>query len=305
MAFFTDKVKATLKSQDTEGWFEIHFTRTPGYLWALLFRKLHVHPIAVTLMSIVIGVASGWCFYYEDIRMTVAGIFLLIWANWFDCADGQLARMTGKSTLIGRILDGFAGDLWFFAIYFAICMRLTGQWGCYIWLLAAWAGLYCHSRQCAVADYYRNIHLFFLLNREKSELDTSQGLLAQYRALDWCSRQWFHKLYLFLYIRYTRGQEKQTPRFQAFYTTVLDTWKGNVPAKLREDVRHGSLPLMPLTNILTFDTRVGVLFLSLLTGMPWIYFIMEATVFEWLRYKMVKTHEALCQQLLQKIHTYQ
>ena len=61
----TDKVRATLKSQDTEGRFELYFTRTPGYLWALFFKALHVHPIAVTLMSIVIGAASGWCFWWS------------------------------------------------------------------------------------------------------------------------------------------------------------------------------------------------------------------------------------------------
>lgn len=51
--------------------------------------------------------------------MNLIGMFLLIWANWYDCADGQLARMTGQKTLIGRILDGFAGDVWFFSIYFS------------------------------------------------------------------------------------------------------------------------------------------------------------------------------------------
>ena len=50
-----DNVKATLKSKDTEGPFELYVTRTPGYLWACFFKWLGVHPIAVTLMSIVIG----------------------------------------------------------------------------------------------------------------------------------------------------------------------------------------------------------------------------------------------------------
>ena len=32
-----ERVQATLKSEDTEGTFELYVTRTPGYLWALLF----------------------------------------------------------------------------------------------------------------------------------------------------------------------------------------------------------------------------------------------------------------------------
>ena len=106
-----DKVLATMKSRDTEGAFELYVTRTPGYLWALLFRRLGVHPIAVTLASIAIGAAAGYFFYFPSREMNLIGMLLLVWANWYDCADGQLARMTGKKTLIGRILDGFAGDV--------------------------------------------------------------------------------------------------------------------------------------------------------------------------------------------------
>ena len=43
--------------------------------------------------------------------------------------------MTGKKSLLGRILDGFAGDVWFFSIYFFISLRLTHLgvygFGCY------------------------------------------------------------------------------------------------------------------------------------------------------------------------------
>lgn len=156
-----------MKSADTEGAFELYVTRTPGYLWALAFRALRFHPIAVTLISIVLGAAAGFFFYFEDLRYTAVGVGLLVVANWLDCADGQLARMTGKKTLVGRVLDGFAGDVWFFFIYFFICLRLTNQpapwgepWGVWIWLTAAFSGFYCHARQCSLADYYRNIHLF-------------------------------------------------------------------------------------------------------------------------------------------------
>lgn len=303
MGKLIDNVKATMKSEDTEGRFELYVTRTPGYLWALLFRALHVHPITVTLMSIVIGAASGWCFFHDDMRWTLLGIFLLVWANWYDCADGQLARMTGQKTLIGRILDGFAGDVWFFSIYFFICLRLTPEWGCWIWLLGAWAGLRCHTRQCAIADYYRNIHLWFLLGKDGSELDTSHSLSQEYNRLGWNTREWFHKLYLFFYTRYTRGQEAQSPQFQALYTTLQRTSGCTIPEETRSCFRKGSLPLMPVTNILTFDTRVAVLFASLLAGIPWVYFVFEATILEWLRFRMIRRHEALCKEIHQNYIT--
>ena len=295
MSSLADRVRQTLKSSDTEGKFELYVTRTPGYLWALMFRTLGVHPIAVTLMSIALGAASGWCFLYDDARHTLLGIFLLIWANWYDCADGQLARMTGKKTLVGRVLDGFAGDVWFFSIYFFICLRLTPEWGFWIWALGAWAGLHCHTRQCAIADYYRNIHLFFVLGGQKAELDDSRRLRTEYEGLRWRSADWFRKLYLLFYTRYTEGQERQTPEFQKLKTAIGKVYgDGMPPDGLRSRFRQDSLPLMPSTNILTFDTRIAVLFASLLAGAPWVYFVFESTGLEWLRLRTVKRHEAIC-----------
>ena len=90
------RVLSTMKSREVESDFELYVTRTPGYLWALFFRWLNVHPIAVTLMSIVIGSASGFFFMPDDLCYNLIGMLLLIWANWYDCADGQLARMTGQ-----------------------------------------------------------------------------------------------------------------------------------------------------------------------------------------------------------------
>lgn len=292
------RVLSTMKSREVESDFELYVTRTPGYLWALFFRWLHVHPIAVTLMSIVIGSASAYFFLFDDICYNLIGMLLLIWANWYDCADGQLARMTGKKTLVGRVLDGFAGNVWAFFIYIALLLRMWPEWGITIFILESWAGFYCHSRQCALADYYRNIHLWVALGKEDSELDTSIEQQRRMESLRWNKKEWFEKFYLFFYVRYTRSQERQTPEFQLI-KPLLD--KLPVDNPIRQQFRKESLPLMPLCNILTFDTRVGVLFLSLLVGHPWIYIIFEITVLEILRFYTRHRHEALCHKLHQKL----
>lgn len=294
------RVLSTMKSREVESDFELYVTRTPGYLWALFFRWLNVHPIAVTLMSIVIGSASAYFFLFDDICYNLIGMLLLIWANWYDCADGQLARMTGKKTLVGRVLDGFAGNVWAFFIYIALLLRMWPEWGITIFILESWAGFYCHSRQCALADYYRNIHLWVTLGKEKSELDTSLEQQRRMESLRWNKKEWFEKFYLFFYVRYTRSQERQTPEFQLI-KPLLD--KLPVDNPIRQQFRKESLPLMPLCNILTFDTRVGVLFLSLLVGHPWIYIIFEITVLEILRFYTRHRHEALCHKLHQKLST--
>lgn len=320
-----DNVRATLKSSDTEGAFELYVTRTPGYLWALFFKALHVHPIAVTLMSIVMGVVAGPLMMFDFLHVKWpmwVGIFLLIWANWYDCADGQLARMTGKRTLIGRILDGFAGDLWFFSIYFFLSLRLTDDlipgatwlsenfdcprlmWGWSIWLICAWAGFRCHGRQNAVSDYYRNIHMWMQLGRERCELDTYDDVTRRYHSLKWLSGDWFEKLYLFFYAIYCEGQENQAPEFLRFYRAVKERWGDRIPERLRQDFRAKSLPLMPWTNILTFDFRVGLMIATLIIGQPWIWPLFELSVMEYWRYRMRHTHEAFCADFTHRLAEY-
>ena len=122
-------LESTLKSTDTEEFIDIYFYRPIGYRWALLFQKLGVTPNAVTIASIFLGIGAGICFYFDNIWISLLGIFLLVWANSYDSADGQLARMTKQFSALGRVLDGFAGNLWFASIYVGICLRLYTEWG--------------------------------------------------------------------------------------------------------------------------------------------------------------------------------
>ena len=85
-----------LKSTDTEVWIDLVVYRPIGYRWALLFRRLGVTPNAITIASIFLGIAAGILFYYNDLLINIIGMCLLVWANMYDSADGQLARRTGQ-----------------------------------------------------------------------------------------------------------------------------------------------------------------------------------------------------------------
>lgn len=294
-------LESTLKSTDTEEPIDIYFYRPLGYRWALLFQKLGITPNVVTIASIFLGVGSGICFYFQgNIWITLLGIFLLIWANTYDSADGQLARMTKNFSALGRILDGFAGDLWFASIYIAICFRLMPDWSWWIWGIAIVAGFF-HSKQASMADYYRNIHLFFLKGKSGSEFDSSKELSDKYKSLSWNSKEWFDKLVAFFYRSYTKGQENWTPNFQKMFSLLRTKFGDVVPEKFRTDFREKSLPLMKWTNILSFNTRAIVLFISMLINLPWIYFVFELTVLTILLVYMIMKHESICENFSESI----
>lgn len=298
---FWNNVRATMKSEDTEGRFELLFTRTPGYLWAQFFRVLHVHPIAVTLISIVLGAASAFFFVRTDLKSNIIAVCMLVVANWLDCADGQLARMTGKKTLIGRILDGFAGDVWFQFIYTALAIRLTPTWGIWGWLVGAYAGYWCHVHQANLADYYRNQHLYFQLGAQRSELDRSCQLKKRYESLRWHSNNWFEKLYLFFYIRYTIRQENMTPRCQQMLDMLQERYGQDVPEDIRQMFVSRSRPMMPACQMLTFDLRIGVLYLTALLNCVWAYFLFEGIVLQIVFFRLRRRHERLCEDVIEKL----
>lgn len=286
----------TLKSMDTEETIDLWFYRPVGYRWALLFERLGVKPNAVTIASIFLGVAAGVLFYYNDLWLNVLGMFLLVWANSYDSADGQLARMTKQFSRIGRILDGVSGDLWFVTIYVAICLRMMHfeGWSGYIFVLAVVAG-YFHATQASMADYYRNFHLYFLKGKSGSELDDTEQLTRNFKFLSW-KRDFFRKLVLFFYRNYTKTQESFTPNMQRFRKVLKEKYGEEIPLEFRERFRAKSKPLMKYTNMLSFNTRVIALFIALFIDMPWLYFVFELTVLNLMLIYMVRRHENICKE---------
>ncbi|MCM1319996.1 MAG: CDP-alcohol phosphatidyltransferase family protein [Muribaculaceae bacterium] len=298
--------KSTLKSSDTEEWFDLVFYRPIGFGWAVLARKLGVTPNAITIASIFIGIAAGICFYPNNMWINIMGIFLLVWANSFDSADGQLARLTGQYSRLGRILDGAAGDFWFISIYICICLRevhtssffMAHNW--LIWVIAVAAGL-CHSLQAAQADYYRQLHLFFLKGKEGSELDSSDKLRKKLAEMPQ-NGNFFSRLVLKFYIGYTSAQESRTPAMQRFRKVLVSKFGGGAPsATFRERFRQASLPLMKYTNILSFNTRCFALFIAIAVRMPWLYFAFELTVLNVVLVYMVVRHESICKRFTREL----
>jgi len=284
-------LESTLKSRDTEEFIDIYIYRPMGYWWALLFHKIGVTPNQITIASIFIGIASGICFYFTDFWINLLGVFLLIWANTYDSADGQLARMTNQKSALGRILDGACGDFWFASIYIAIVFRLWPEWNFWILILALFTG-YCHTKQAAMADYYRNIHLLFLKGKNGSELDNSKDLAEKYELISW--KNPVMKFFEFMYLNYTKRQEAETPELQRMLNVINTKYKGEAPSWFCKYFRKKSLPLLKYTNMLSFNLRSIVLFTSVLLGYPWVYFVFEITIMNAMLIYMVERYEHIC-----------
>lgn len=298
-------IRSAYKSEDTEEFLDRIFTKPLGYLWARLFMRLGWTPNRVTLLSMAIGFVGGWLFYPDNFAINLIGVLLVVWADILDSTDGQLARLTGNKSTLGRILDALSTSVWYLAIDCALCLRLMPKaipfsggkpWGWLIWLVVLVCELAGHQQQCMLADYYRNIHLFFLRNKNGSELDRSRDIARARARLPWKGAR-FQKLYLYFYGLYTRLQELSTPSFQRLFKAIEQNG-GEVDEAVRQDYLAQSRKYIQLTNILTFNTRAYTLFLLVLLGVPVVFFPIELLVFGGLMLYMRDKYEKIAENVL-------
>lgn len=329
-----EKYAATLKSAETEDWLDLHVIRPACYYLAVFFAKLGIHPNTVTIASMFIGAGSavffGCASYYycgiSGLLLNLVAIALLMVADIFDCTDGQLARMTGKKSPLGRILDGAAGFTWFVPIYIAMVWRfyqhhdLEFSWlgiadtpqnalvaAAIAFAFALWSGISGIAGQQRLADYYINVHLFFLKGEKGSELDTSR---RQQEILDQMTPDtpWIQRWFQNNYVGYTKAQEKATPQFQQLMKRLREKYGDgtvvaahDIPEDFRASFRQQSLPVIFWNGLLTFNFRSFWLFLFCLIDLPVLYFPFEIFVMGFLTWYVNHRHEGFCRQLANQI----
>lgn len=320
-----DKVFQSLKSTETEDWLDYHVVRPFSYYWARFFAYFNIHPNTVTILSMFIGAGSAalfahGCFYYEGatgLAYNLIAILLLCIADILDCTDGQLARMTGKKSRMGRILDGMAGFVWFIPIYVALVYRfylhhdlefgwlgitdtLENTWiaTTIVFILALISGIAGLAGQQRLADYYIQVHLFFLKGEKGSELDNSAKQKELYDQLTW-KDNFTEKLFLYSYVGYTQKQEAVTPKFQNMLAQLRKKYGSidNIPEEIREEIHRNSLSLMKWNGLLTFNFRSAWLFLFCLLDIPTMNFLFEIIAMG-LLYKYINyRHESFCKKI--------
>ena len=324
-----EKIAASLKSSETEDWLDLHVVRPFSYSWASFFNRFDIHPNTVTIWSMFVGAGSSLffasgSFYYAGITgllLNIVAILLLCVADVLDCADGQLARISGKKTRLGRILDGVAGFTWFLPIYVVLVWRfyvhhdLEFSWlglsdtpQTVLWatvaafFLALASGIYGIAGQQRLADYYIQAHLFFLKGEKGSELDNSEQQQRIYDEMP-ADTSWVERLFQHSYIGYTKKQELRTPQFQRLLKTLRERYGSaeNIPAEIRKEFHDESLRIIPLNGLLTFNFRSFWLFLFCLADIPVVYFLFEFAAMGLFTCYINHRHESFCRKIADKL----
>ena len=289
----------TLKSVETEDWLDFHVIRPFCFQLAKFFAKFDIHPNTITIWSIIIGAGTSFlfasgCYYYEGwtgLFYNLAAIFLLMWADFLDCTDGQLARLTGKKSNIEFNWLGIADTPEHTMIAKAVVLVLS--------LIAGFMGM---GGQQRLADYYIQVHLFFLKGEKGSELDNSVRQQELYDQLP-KDAPWYEREFQKSYVGYTRKQEEATPQFQRLIKLLKQKYGStdNMPADIREELHRHSLSLMKWNGLLTFNFRETWFFLFCLLDIPAMNFLFEIIGMGLLTWYINHRHESFSRQVADKL----
>ncbi|OAV70583.1 CDP-diacylglycerol--glycerol-3-phosphate 3-phosphatidyltransferase [Bacteroidales bacterium Barb4] len=286
--------EASLKSIETENVIDKLFYRRIGFVLARQLMGTGVTPNMITVVSIFVGVAAGILFYPDNLGYNLCGILCLVIANILDCADGQLARLAGIKSEIGRILDGVAGDIWFLAIYLGLAFRLHDMYAGYdlcLFIGIALLSGFSHLFQANITDYYKTLHLFFISKDKGAEFQTAEEVIAKHKAF----KPGLNKVFFLLYRWYTLAQVNATPSLQQMLHSLKSRYGDDIPETVRLSFRRQSLRLMThYVDLLTFNGRTIILFIVVLTGYVQVYFLYEIVVLNIVLAIAMRKHEKMC-----------
>jgi phosphatidylglycerophosphate synthase len=174
------------KSVEIEELADVYFFRPLGALIARGARATGITPSGLTITGGLIGTAGGVLLYDE--RLGLVAFALLILHSIIDSADGQLARMTGRVTDLGRVLDAAGGYVTHVAIFVAIGANLLHRgWSASIlvWMLLAGIATAIHAQMYV---YHRDSYIAVVTNGSTAGASSTTNVPSE---IGWLVRAYF------------------------------------------------------------------------------------------------------------------
>ncbi|MCC7417039.1 MAG: CDP-alcohol phosphatidyltransferase family protein [Acidobacteria bacterium] len=144
---------ATTLSDDVEELADRRIHRPLARPLVAMLSATAITPNQVTALSGASGVLAAAAIAssgpWPSLRLLAAA--LLLASAVFDCADGQLARVRGRSSVEGGVLDGISDELVGFAVILASSFVLASSYGPLAWVAGA-AAMLSSSVQCLMFD---------------------------------------------------------------------------------------------------------------------------------------------------------
>ena len=262
MARRADPAARPLRPQELEDFLNRRLYHPLSWRLARLLARTPVTPNQVSVVGGLTVVAAGVCYVAPvwggpDWPLSAAlGMALHLGWHVIDGADGDLARMTGRTSPRGEMIDGLCDYLSHIVLYLLLGALMARELGGWAWAIVFAAGV-AHAVQSNHVEAQRRFYLYWVY--AKPWLNTARP--AGGGPLAWL---------VALYLRVAKGT---TPGALAIDRAV--TAAASDPARLeaiRAAIRVETAPLLALEKWLGANSRAIVLGLAiLLTASPLAY----------------------------------
>lgn len=148
--------RASKKKRDIN-WFTEHICRPPAALVVYALRGTRVTPNQLTFASLALAAVAGAMFALgPGYAWGVAAVVVFEISFVLDCADGQLARLRGRSSVLGHLLDFLMDEIKAMLIFACITIR---QWreggGDELYLVCGLGGLFALASALSLTAFTR------------------------------------------------------------------------------------------------------------------------------------------------------
>jgi len=225
------------------------------------------------------------------------GMFLHMSWHVVDGADGDLARITGRSSPLGELVDGICDYASHIVLYILLALVLTRTLGpgwAWFWTLAAGAS---HVVQANHVEVQRRFYQYWTYGTPwlHNSSGANRELFRDKRGVGWLLRA-----FVAGYLRLAAGMSPNALRIDAAVTQAMADDPARL-AQLRAEVQREQRPLLAMLRYLGPNPRAILLGLSMIAGSPLWYFLYLSVALNLLLMLSVRLHDAAAGRVVSRL----
>ena len=189
----------------------LYILRPIAFVFVKMLYPTNVTPNQVSLITIIVGIISGYFFSRGTVTCFVIGGSLYFFCMVTDCVDGMIARLKNSGTVVGRIIDGVADYIVGISVYIGMGIGFEkglinldflpiNHW----WVLVIAA--LSHIFHAMLVDYYRAEFMAHGLGKTTSTWKEKKKFTDELDKMKHQKNKLFEKVLIAVYLGYSHLQ---------------------------------------------------------------------------------------------------
>lgn len=280
-----------LRPRELQDALNFHLYHPLSWRLARFLAKTPVTPNMVSVAGAFFVLAAAFSYAQPGWPLpAIAGLLLHMTWHVVDGADGDLARMTGRSSPVGELVDGICDYSSHIVLYLVLGYLLQLQFGPAIWLLTVSSGvshiIQSNHFEVQRRQYQWRVYGVAWLGSTKNDERTSEGGFGALRS------------------GYLRLAGKLFSSANERIDSAIQQAEGD-PSRLhdlREIVRRQSASVLSRANMLSANHRTIALGISMLAGSPLYYLMYQLIALNLVMWRSIRAQDAAASETLAKFH---